>query len=74
MVEPTSLVESDIGVATVELDGAVDGLTSGGLIESEQVVGHVDPMGFHWMTLAVVVVADARLVEVAHMPLLRVKS
>ena len=74
MVEPTGLVESDIGVATVELDGGVDGLTSGGLIESEQVVGHADPVGFHWMTLAVVVVADARLVEVALAPLLRVGS
>ena len=74
MVEPTSLVESDIDVAMVELDGGVNGPTSGGLIESEQVVGHVDLMGFHWVTLAVVVVADARLVEVAHMPLLCVKS
>ena len=74
MVEPTGLVESDIDVAMVELDGGVNGPTSGGLIESEQVVGHVDPMVFHWVTLAVVVVADARLVEVAHMPLLRVKS
>ena len=74
MVEPTGLVESDIDVAMVELDGGVDGPTNGGLIESEQVVGHVDPMGFHWVTLAVVVVADARLVEVAHMPFLRVKS
>ena len=74
MVEPTGLVESDIDVAMVELDGGVNGPTSGGLIESEQVVGHVDLMGFHWVTLAVVVVADARLVEVAHMPLLRVKS
>ena len=139
MVEPTGPVESDIGIATVELDGGADGPAGGGLTESEQavkhgtvladvkplemaregvvgerlggdggeefdvvvgveaadvggvgrkgavdlhaavegvvddqVVGHADPVGFHWVALAVVVVADARLVEVAHAPLLRV--
>ena len=73
-MEPTDPVESDIGVATVELDGSTERLAGGGLTESEQVVGHADPVGFQWVTLAVVVVADARLVEVAHAPLLRVGS
>ena len=73
-MEPTDPVESDIGVATVELDGSTERLASGGLTESEQVVGHADPVGFQWVTLAVVVVADARLVEVAHASLLRVGS
>ena len=36
MVEPTGLVKSDIGVATVELDGGVDGPANEGLIKSEQ--------------------------------------
>ena len=73
-MEPTDPVESDIGVATVELDGSTERLASGGLTESEQVVGHADPVGFQWVTLAVVVVADARLVEVADAPLLHVGS
>ena len=73
-MEPTGPVESDIGVATVELDGSTDRLVGEGLTESEQVVGHADPVGFQWVTLAVVVVADARLVEVAHALLLRVRS
>ena len=66
MVESIGPVESDISVAMVELDDNVDGPASGGLIEFEQVVGHADPVGFHWVTLAVVVVAEARLVEVGH--------
>ena len=74
MVEPTGPVESDISVATVELDGGVNRPAGEGLTESEQVMGHADPVGFQWVTLAVVVVADARLVEVAHVPLLRVGS
>ena len=73
-MEPTGPVESDIGVATVELDGSTDRLAGGGLTEFEQVVGHADSVGFQWVTLAVVVVADARLVEVAHAPLLHVGS
>ena len=139
MVEPTGLVENDIGVATVELNGRVDEPADEGLTKSkqavehgavltdvkslemardgvvreclrggggeefnivfgvkavdvggvgregavdlhaavegvvdDQVVGHADPVGFHWVALTVVVVADARLVEVAHAPLLRV--
>ena len=74
MVEPNDPVERDIGVATIELDGGADRPAGGGLTESEQVVGHADPMGFQWVTLAVVVVADARLVEVVHASLLRVGS
>ena len=141
MVEPIGPVESDIGVATVELDGDVNGPTNEGLTESEQavkhgavltdikslemaregvvreclggdggkefnvvfrveaadvggvgregavdlhavvegvvddqVVGHADPVGFHWVTLDIVVVTDARLVEVAHTSLLHVRS
>ena len=41
---------------------------------NHQVVGHADPVGFHWVNLAVVVVVNARLVEVAHTPILRVGS
>ena len=74
MVEPASPVESDIDVAMVELDGGADRPVGGGLTESEQVMGHANPVGFQWVTLAVVVVADAWLVEVAHAPLLRVES
>ena len=74
MVKPIGPVERDIGVATVELDGNADRLAGKGLTESEQVVGHADPVGFQWVTLAVVVVTDARLVEVVHEPLLRVES
>ena len=74
MVEPISPVERDIGVAMVELDGSADRPAGEGLTESEQVVGHADPVGFQWVTLAVVVVANAQLVEVVHMPLLRVGS
>ena len=74
MVEPTDPVERDIDVATVELDGGADKPAGGGLTESEQVVGHVDSMGFQWVTLAVVVVVDARLIEVVHAPLLCVES
>ena len=61
MVEPTDPVESDIGVATVELDDGTDRPAGGGLTESEQVMGHADPVGFQWVTLVVVVVVDARL-------------
>ena len=68
MVEPTNLVERDIGVAIVELDGGADKPAGGGLTESEQVVGHVDSMGFQWL------VVDARLIEVVHAPLLCVES
>ena len=74
MVEPTDPVERDIGVATIELDGSTDRPASGGLTESEQVMGHANPVGFQWVTLAVVVVADARLVEVVHASLLLVGS
>ena len=74
MVEPTDPVERDIGVATIELDGGTDRPASGGLTESEQVMGHANPVGFQWVTLAVVVVADARLVEVVHASLLLVGS
>ena len=141
MVEPTGLVENDIGIATVELNGGVDEPADEGLTKSKQavehgailtdvkslemardgvvreclrggggeefnivfgvkavdvggvgregavdlhavvegvvdnqVVGHANPVGFHWMTLDVVLVADARLVEVAHALLLLVES
>ena len=141
MVEPTGLVENDISVATVELDGGIDEPADKGLTKSKQavehgavltdvkslemardgvvreclrggggeefnivfevkavdvggvgrvgavdlhavvegvvdnqVVGHADPVGFHWVTLDVVLVADARLVEVAHALLLLVES
>ena len=74
MVKPIGPVERDIGVATVELDGNADRPAGKGLTESEQVVGHADLVGFQWVTLAVVVVTDARLVEVVHAPLLRVGS
>ena len=74
MVEPTGPVERDIGVAMVELDGGADRPTGEGLTKSEQVVGHANPVGFQWVTLVVVVVVDARLIEVAHAPLLRVGS
>ena len=74
MVEPISPVERDIGVATVELDGNANRPAGRGLTESEQVVGYADPVGFQWVTLAVVVVTNARLVEVVHAPLLRVGS
>ena len=140
-VEPTGPVESDIGVATVELDGSVDEPADEGLTKSKQaiehgavltdvkslemardgvvreclrggggeefnivfgvkavdvggvgregavdlhamvegvvdnqVVGHADLVGFHWVTLDVVLVIDARLVEVAHALLLLVES
>ena len=46
MVEPISPVEMDISVAMVELDGGADRPAGGGLTESEQVVGHADPVGF----------------------------
>ena len=74
MVESIGPVERDIGVATVELDGNADRPAGKGLTESKQVVGHADPVGFQWVTLAVVVVTDARLVEVVHAPLLHVGS
>ena len=141
MVEPTGLVENDIGIATVELNGGVDEPADEGLTKSKQavehgailtdvkslemardgvvreclrggggeefnivfgvkavdvggvgregavdlhavvegvvdnqVVGHADPVGFHWMTLDVVLVADAWLVEVAHALLVLVES
>ena len=74
MVEPISPVERDISITTVELDGSADRPAGGGLTKSEQVMGHADPVGFQWVTLAVVVVANARLVEVVHAPLLRVGS
>ena len=74
MVESIGPVERDIGVATVELDDNADRPAGRGLTESEQVVGHADPVGFQWVTLAVVVVTDAWLVEVVHAPLLRVRS
>lgn len=35
----------------------------------EQGVCHPDPMGFHWMSLAVVVVPYFRIVEVAYLAL-----
>ena len=73
-MEPTDPVESDIGVATVELDGDADRPAGRGLIESKQVVGHADPVGFQRVTLAVVVVTNARLVEVVHALLLCVGS
>ena len=74
MVEPISPVERDIGVAMVELDGSADRPAGGGLTKSKQVMGHADPVGFQWVTLAVVVVANARLVEVVHALLLCVGS
>ena len=141
MVEPTGLVENDISVATVELDGGIDEPADKGLTKSKQavehgailtdvkslemardgvvreclrggggeefnivfgvkavdvggvgregavdlhamvegvvdnqVVGHANPVGFHWVTLDVVLVIDARLVEVAHALLLLVES
>ena len=73
-MEPTDLVERDISVAMIEPDGGADRPAGGGLTESEQVVGHANPVGFQWVTLAVVVVADARLIEVVHASLLLVGS
>ena len=43
------------------------------LVLDDEVVGHPDPMGRHRMLLPVVVLPYARLIEVAHSPLLRVR-
>ena len=53
-------------------EGAVDLHAAVKRVVDDQIVGHPDPMGLHWVPLPVVVVADCRLVEVRHTPLLRV--
>ena len=63
-----------VDVEGVGWEGAVDLYAVVEGVVDHQDVGHADPVGFHWVTLAVVVVADARLVEVAHALLLRVGS
>lgn len=139
MVQPTSPINGNIGIAAIELHGGTNGATSGGLTETEEtmkdrtvladieplevarvddlakglganggeeidvvlgveaadvqrcggeravdlhptvqtvvddkIVGHSDSVGLHRVALAVVVIADRGLVEVAHYPLLRV--
>ena len=63
-----------VDVGGVGREGAVDlhAVVEG--VVDNQVVGHADLVGFHWVTLDVVLVIDARLVEVAHALLLLVES
>ena len=56
------------GEGAVDLHAAVEGVVH------DEVVGHTDAVGLHGVPLTVVVVADARLVEVCHPPLLPVGS
>lgn len=35
-------------------------------VVDDEVVGHLDADGFHWMALAVIVLADCWVVEIAH--------
>lgn len=42
-------------------------------VVDDEVMGHSDSMGLHGVALLVVVVADGRLVEVAHPPLRSVR-
>lgn len=56
------------GEGAADLHEAVEGIVD------DQVVGHPDAVGLHRVPLAVVVVPDARLVEVGHPPLLRVRT
>lgn len=58
---------SDVGGGGGE--GAVDLHAAVEAVVDDQVVGHADAVGLHGVALAVVVVADGGLVEVAHAPL-----
>lgn len=55
-------------VGLVDLHEAVEGVVD------DEVVRHSDAVGFHRVALAVVVVSDRRLVEVAHPALFSVRS
>lgn len=54
------------GKGAVDLHEAVEGVVD------DEVVGHTDAVGLHGVALPVVVIADCRLVEVAHPPLFTV--
>ena len=64
-VEASDVYRSS-GKWTVDLHPTVE------RVVDDEVVGHPDPVGLHRVTLTVVVVSYAWLVEVAHAPLLRV--
>ena len=63
---------ADVGLRRGE--GAVDLHAAVEAVVNDEVVGHANAVRLHRMPLPVVVVADARLVEVRYSPLLRVRA
>lgn len=58
-MEPTD-VGGTRGEGPVDLHATVEGVVH------NQIVCHADSVGLHWVSLAVVIIADSGLVEVGH--------
>lgn len=64
-VEPAD-VRGPRGEWTVDFHPTVE------TVVDDEIVGHADSVGLHWMTLSVVIIADCWFVEVTHSPLLSI--